>query len=91
MLSEAEGSGELGAQTAAWACSRVCGASTAIRPVAGSGWRRDGRPGGAEGPCRRVIGAATAKWTWARLGCSAAGPAIMLFPAPWHFARSLCY
>src|SRR5712691_12018650 len=67
------GGGELGAQTAASACSRVCGASTAKPPVAvGVGGAERGAPM-SQSAYRRVRVAATPKGA-AQRGCSATGP-----------------
>src|SRR5437899_2992058 len=63
----------MGAQMQRGAYSRVCGASTAFRPVAvGVGGAERGAPM-SQSACSRVRGASTAKGA-AQRGCSAAGP-----------------
>src|SRR6059036_372794 len=63
----------MGAQMQRGAYSRVCGASTAFRPVAvGVGGAERGAPM-SPGTYRRVCGAATPKGA-AQRGCSATGP-----------------
>src|SRR2546430_3502594 len=64
----------MGAQMQRGAYSRVCGASTAFRPVAvGVGGAERGAPM-SQSAYRRVCGAATPKGA-AQRGCSATGPA----------------
>src|SRR5438105_5493202 len=63
----------MGAQMQRRAYSRVCGASTAFRPVAvGVGGAERGAPM-SQSACSRVRGASTAKGA-AQRGCSATGP-----------------
>src|SRR5436309_16042016 len=63
----------MGAQMQRGAYSRVCGASTAFRPVAvGVGGAERGAPM-SQSAYRRVCGAATPKGA-AQRGCSATGP-----------------
>src|SRR5206468_7798454 len=77
----------MGAQLQRGAYSRVCGASTAFRPVAvGVGGAERGAPM-SQGAYRRVCGASTPKGA-AQRGCSATGPA---FSALFSFRRGFRY